>query len=202
MRVNDFAVLVGTQQELVAYFSGHTANISAIQYVELRPVSLLLPQDVAGCDEAKQEVMEFVNFLKTPGKYKELGAKIPKGALLVGPPGTGKTLLAKATAGEAAVPFLSISGSDFMEMFVGVGPARVRDLFAQARAQSPSIIFIGQSQLRLCCCLLILSQQTPCCCLHLYFCRGPSITNLNACTWQWLVLHSCILLHGVAEHCG
>lgn len=88
--------------------------------------------------------MEFVNFLKTPGKYKELGAKIPKGALLVGPPGTGKTLLAKATAGEAAVPFLSISGSDFMEMFVGVGPARVRDLFAQARAQSPSIIFIGQ----------------------------------------------------------
>ncbi len=105
-----------------------------------------LMQDVAGCDEAKQEVMEFVNFLKTPGKYKELGAKIPKGALLVGPPGTGKTLLAKATAGEAAVPFLSISGSDFMEMFVGVGPARVRDLFAQARAQSPSIIFIGELQ--------------------------------------------------------
>lgn len=102
-------------------------------------------QDVAGCDEAKQEVMEFVNFLKTPGKYKELGAKIPKGALLVGPPGTGKTLLAKATAGEAQVPFLSISGSDFMEMFVGVGPARVRDLFSQARAQSPSIIFIGGS---------------------------------------------------------
>ena len=91
--------------------------------------------------------MEFVNFLKTPGKYKELGAKIPKGALLVGPPGTGKTLLAKATAGEAQVPFLSISGSDFMEMFVGVGPARVRDLFAQARAQSPSIIFIGASNL-------------------------------------------------------
>lgn len=106
-----------------------------------------LLQDVAGCDEAKQEVMEFVNFLKTPGKYKELGAKIPKGALLVGPPGTGKTLLAKATAGEAAVPFLSISGSDFMEMFVGVGPARVRDLFAQARAQSPSIIFIGELQI-------------------------------------------------------
>ena len=103
----------------------------------------LVWQDVAGCDEAKAEVMEFVNFLKTPGKYKELGAKIPKGALLVGPPGTGKTLLAKATAGEAAVPFLSISGSDFMEMFVGVGPARVRDLFSQARAQSPSIIFIG-----------------------------------------------------------
>lgn len=101
-------------------------------------------KDVAGCDEAKVEIMEFVNFLKNPGKYKELGAKIPRGALLVGPPGTGKTLLAKATAGEANVPFLSISGSDFMEMFVGVGPARVRDLFAQARAQSPSIIFIGR----------------------------------------------------------
>lgn len=91
-------------------------------------------KDVAGCDEAKQEVMEFVHFLKNPEKYKKLGARIPKGALLVGPPGTGKTLLAKATAGEADVPFLSISGSDFMEMFVGVGPARVRDLFQQARS--------------------------------------------------------------------
>jgi AFG3 family protein len=101
-------------------------------------------KDVAGCDEAKQEIMEFVDFLKKPEKYKELGAKIPKGALLVGPPGTGKTLLAKATAGEAGVPFLSISGSDFMEMFVGVGPARVRDLFAQARGQAPSIIFIDE----------------------------------------------------------
>ena len=101
-------------------------------------------KDVAGCDEAKVEIMEFVNFLKHPGKYRELGAKIPRGALLVGPPGTGKTLLAKATAGEAGVPFLSISGSDFMEMFVGVGPARVRDLFAQARAQAPSIIFIDE----------------------------------------------------------
>lgn len=101
-------------------------------------------KDVAGCDEAKQEVMEFVEFLKNPKKYKDLGASIPKGALLVGPPGTGKTLLAKATAGEANVPFLSISGSDFMEMFVGVGPARVRDLFAQARSNSPSIIFIDE----------------------------------------------------------
>ncbi|WIA22346.1 hypothetical protein OEZ85_004659 [Tetradesmus obliquus] len=100
--------------------------------------------DVAGCDEAKQEIMEFVDFLKKPDKYKLLGAKIPKGALLVGPPGTGKTLLAKATAGEAGVPFLSISGSDFMEMFVGVGPARVRDLFSQARSQAPSIIFIDE----------------------------------------------------------
>ncbi|CAI7911986.1 unnamed protein product [Closterium sp. NIES-53] len=101
-------------------------------------------RDVAGCDEAKQEVMEFVHFLKNPAKYQALGAKIPRGALLVGPPGTGKTLLAKATAGEADVPFLSISGSDFMEMFVGVGPSRVRDLFAQARACSPSIIFIDE----------------------------------------------------------
>jgi len=101
-------------------------------------------KDVAGCDEAKQEIMEFVDFLKNPDKYKSLGAKIPRGALLVGPPGTGKTLLAKATAGEAGVPFLSISGSDFMEMFVGVGPARVRDLFAQARSQNPSIIFIDE----------------------------------------------------------
>ena len=94
-------------------------------------------KDVAGCDEAKMEIMEFVDFLKRPKKYEDLGAKIPRGALLVGPPGTGKTLHAKATAGESGVPFLSISGSDFMEMFVGVGPSRVRDLFAQARSQSP-----------------------------------------------------------------
>lgn len=101
-------------------------------------------KDVAGCDEAKAEIMEFVDFLKHPKKYEDLGAKIPRGALLVGPPGTGKTLLAKATAGESGVPFLSISGSDFMEMFVGVGPSRVRDLFAQARGQAPSIIFIDE----------------------------------------------------------
>lgn len=101
-------------------------------------------KDVAGCDEAKQEIMEFVHFLKNPKKYEELGAKIPKGALLVGPPGTGKTLLAKATAGESGVPFLSISGSDFMEMFVGVGPSRVRNLFAEARQCAPSIIFIDE----------------------------------------------------------
>ncbi|CAA2981649.1 ATP-dependent zinc metalloprotease FTSH 10, mitochondrial-like [Olea europaea subsp. europaea] len=101
-------------------------------------------KDVAGCDEAKQEIMEFVHFLKNPKKYEELGAKIPKGALLVGPPGTGKTLLAKATAGESGVPFLSISGSDFLEMFVGVGPSRVRNLFQEARQCSPSIIFIDE----------------------------------------------------------
>merc|ERR1719354_981790 len=101
-------------------------------------------KDVAGCDEAKVEIMEFVNFLKHPEKYTELGAKIPKGAILSGPPGTGKTLIAKATAGEAGVPFLSVSGSEFLEMFVGVGPARVRDLFAQARKNAPCIIFVDE----------------------------------------------------------
>ncbi len=101
-------------------------------------------KDVAGCDEAKFELQEVVEFLKSPGRYKALGAKIPKGVLLVGPPGTGKTLLARAVAGEAAVPFFSLSGSDFVEMFVGVGAARVRDLFQQAKAQAPCIIFIDE----------------------------------------------------------
>ena len=99
---------------------------------------------VAGLDTAKLEIMEFVDFLKDPKKYQKLGAKIPRGALLIGPPGTGKTLLAKATAGEAGIPFLSISGSDFVEMFVGVGASRVRDLFKKARENSPSIIFIDE----------------------------------------------------------
>lgn len=116
-------------------------------------------KDVAGCEEAKIEIMEFVNFLKNPEQYKALGAKIPKvsvfldflynlrlfqGALLTGPPGTGKTLLAKATAGEANVPFITVSGSEFLEMFVGVGPARVRDMFAMARKNSPCILFIDE----------------------------------------------------------
>ena len=100
--------------------------------------------DVAGLYGAKQEVQEIVAFLKNPEKYTEIGAKIPKGALLVGPPGTGKTLLAKAVAGEADVPFFSMSGSDFVEMFVGVGASRVRDLFAQAKAKAPAIIFIDE----------------------------------------------------------
>lgn len=99
---------------------------------------------VAGMSNAKTEIMEFVDFLKAPEKYKKLGAKVPKGALLVGPPGTGKTLLAKAVAGEAGVPFLSISGSDFVQMYVGVGASRVRDLFKQAKELSPSIIFIDE----------------------------------------------------------
>lgn len=100
--------------------------------------------DVAGLDEAKEEVKEIVDFLKNPGKFTKLGGKIPKGALLVGPPGTGKTLLAKAVAGEAGVPFFSLSGSDFVEMFVGVGAARVRDLFKQAKEKAPCIVFIDE----------------------------------------------------------
>lgn len=101
-------------------------------------------KDVAGLSEAKQEVEEIVSFLKNPSKYTELGGKIPKGALLVGPPGTGKTLLAKAVAGEAEVPFFSLSGSDFVEMFVGVGASRVRDLFRQAKEKAPCIVFIDE----------------------------------------------------------
>ncbi|XP_063494586.1 AFG3-like protein 2 [Symphalangus syndactylus] len=101
-------------------------------------------KDVAGCEEAKLEIMEFVNFLKNPKQYQDLGAKIPKDAILTGPPGTGKTLLAKATAGEANVPFITVSGSEFLEMFVGVGPARVRDLFALARKNAPCILFIDE----------------------------------------------------------
>uniref|UniRef100_A0A6V2IFR5 AAA+ ATPase domain-containing protein n=1 Tax=Ditylum brightwellii TaxID=49249 RepID=A0A6V2IFR5_9STRA len=101
-------------------------------------------KDVAGCQEAKKEIMEFVDFLQDSTRFTKLGAKIPKGALLCGPPGTGKTLLAKAVAGEADVPFFSISGSDFIEMFVGVGPSRVRDLFKEARANAPCIVFIDE----------------------------------------------------------
>ncbi|XP_061521852.1 AFG3-like protein 1 isoform X2 [Phycodurus eques] len=101
-------------------------------------------KDVAGCEEAKLEILEFVNFLKNPRQYQELGAKIPKGAILSGPPGTGKTLLAKATAGEAHVPFITVSGSEFQEMFVGVGAARVRDMFAMARKNAPCILFIDE----------------------------------------------------------
>ncbi len=101
-------------------------------------------KDVAGLEEAKEEITEIVDFLKAPGKYTKLGGKIPRGAMLVGPPGTGKTLLAKAVAGEAKVPFFSLSGSDFVEMFVGVGASRVRDLFKQAKEKSPAIIFIDE----------------------------------------------------------
>ncbi|MYG48933.1 MAG: AAA family ATPase, partial [Gemmatimonadales bacterium] len=100
--------------------------------------------DVAGCDEAKDELQEIIEFLKDPRKFSRLGGRLPKGALLVGPPGTGKTLLARAVAGEAGRPFFSMSGSDFVEMFVGVGASRVRDLFEQGKAQAPCIIFIDE----------------------------------------------------------
>ena len=100
--------------------------------------------DVAGYGAVKEEITEVVDFLKLPGKFKEIGARIPKGVLLVGPPGTGKTLIARAVAGEAGVPFISITGSDFMEMFVGVGAARVRDLFQTAKKQAPAIIFVDE----------------------------------------------------------
>ncbi|WP_290482835.1 AAA family ATPase, partial [Hyphomonas sp. UBA3601] len=100
--------------------------------------------DVAGVDEAKEELQEIVEFLQDPSKFQRLGGKIPKGALLVGPPGTGKTLLARAVAGEAGVPFFTISGSDFVEMFVGVGASRVRDMFEQAKRSAPCIIFIDE----------------------------------------------------------
>ena len=101
-------------------------------------------KDVAGLDEAIEELKEIVDFLKHPKRYKDIGAKIPKGALLMGPPGTGKTLLAKAIAGEADAPFFSLSGSDFVEMFVGVGASRVRDLFAQAKKKQPALIFVDE----------------------------------------------------------
>src|SRR5262249_36734667 len=100
--------------------------------------------DVAGADEAKQELQEIIEFLRDPQKFTRLGGRLPKGALLVGPPGTGKTLLARAVAGEAARPFFSMSGSDFVEMFVGVGASRVRDLFEQGKAHAPCIIFIDE----------------------------------------------------------
>ena len=99
---------------------------------------------VAGMENAKEEVTEFVDFLKNPKRYSKLGAQVPRGALLVGPPGTGKTLLAKAVAGEAGVPFISTSGSDFVEMYVGLGASRVRDVFKKAKEKAPSIIFIDE----------------------------------------------------------
>ncbi len=118
-------------------------NQSTAQVIDPKEINVAF-RDVAGCEEAKIEIMEFVNFLKNPQQYLDLGAKIPKGAILTGPPGTGKTLLAKATAGEAGVPFISVSGSEFLEMFVGVGPARMRDMFQMARKHAPCILFIDE----------------------------------------------------------
>ena len=112
--------------------------------IHMEPDTGITFKDAAGIDEAVEELEEIVEFLKTPEKYRRLGGRIPKGVLLVGPPGTGKTLLARATAGEAGVPFFSLSGSEFVEMFVGVGAARVRDLFQQATAKAPCIVFIDE----------------------------------------------------------
>lgn len=125
---------------------GNVFNVgkASAQVYDKNSTGKVLFKDVAGLEEVKVEIMEIVDFLKNPKKYSELGASIPKGALLVGPPGTGKTLLAKAVAGEADVPFLSMSGSDFVEMFVGVGASRVRDLFKQAKEKSPCIVFIDE----------------------------------------------------------
>jgi cell division protease FtsH len=129
---------LGSAGESVLSFSRNRARL-----VAEKDISVTF-NDVAGCQEAKEELQEVVEFLRAPDKYEALGAKIPKGVLLVGPPGTGKTLLARAIAGEAKVPFFSISGSDFVEMFVGVGAARVRDLFGQAKKHAPCIIFIDE----------------------------------------------------------
>ena len=121
---------------------GGVGKSTAKMYVEKKTGVTF--RDVAGEEEAKESLTELVDFLKNPDKYKKIGARLPKGALLVGPPGTGKTLLAKALAGEAGVPFFSLSGSDFVEMFVGVGASRVRDLFKQATSMAPCIIFIDE----------------------------------------------------------
>ena len=146
------AVLVGLSVWAIRRMSSTIGNDTnrALGFGKLKPKTVddkdntTTFADVAGCDEEKAELAELVDFLKQPDKYTEIGARIPKGVLLVGPPGTGKTLLARAVAGEAGAPFLSISGSDFVEMYVGVGASRVRDLFEQAKKQSPAIVFIDE----------------------------------------------------------
>ncbi len=143
-----FLLFIGFMIWLNKRAQGQMGGIMSIGRSKAKAYSAERPKntfaDVAGYNGVKQEISEVVEFLKSPGRFKEIGARIPKGVLLVGPPGTGKTLLARATAGEAGVPFLSVSGSDFMEMFVGVGASRVRDLFETARKGAPSIIFIDE----------------------------------------------------------
>merc|ERR1719198_2567333 len=112
--------------------------------IQMEPETGVTFLDVAGCDSSKQELNEVVEFLKNPSKYSALGAKIPRGVIMEGPPGTGKTLLARAVAGEAGVPFVSASGSEFVEMFVGVGAARIRSLFSEAKKNAPCIVFIDE----------------------------------------------------------
>ncbi len=142
------ALLIGVFFLIMRRAQGQMGNIMSIGRSRAKLYSTERPSttfdDVAGYSGVKLEISEVVDFLKTPGRFKEIGARIPKGILLVGPPGTGKTLLARAVAGEAGVPFLSVSGSDFMEMFVGVGASRVRDLFQTARKQAPAIVFIDE----------------------------------------------------------
>ena len=143
-----FALIIGIFYFVSRRAQGQMGSIMSIGRSKAKLYSTERPSttfdDVAGYDGVKLEISEVVDFLKTPARFKEIGARIPKGILLVGPPGTGKTLLARAVAGEAGVPFMSVSGSDFMEMFVGVGASRVRDLFATARKQSPAIVFIDE----------------------------------------------------------
>ncbi len=143
-----FALILGVFYFISRRAQGQMGSIMSIGRSKAKLYSTERPSttfdDVAGYDGVKLEISEVVDFLKTPARFKEIGARIPKGILLVGPPGTGKTLLARAVAGEAGVPFMSVSGSDFMEMFVGVGASRVRDLFATARKQAPAIVFIDE----------------------------------------------------------
>ncbi len=143
-----FAVIIGIFVYISRKAQGQMGSIMSIGRSKAKLYSTERPSttfdDVAGYDGVKLEISEVVDFLKTPARFKDIGARIPKGILLVGPPGTGKTLLARAVAGEAGVPFMSVSGSDFMEMFVGVGASRVRDLFATARKQAPAIVFIDE----------------------------------------------------------
>ncbi len=143
-----FAIIIGLFYFISRRAQGQMGSIMSIGRSKAKLYSTERPSttfdDVAGYDGVKLEISEVVDFLKTPARFKEIGARIPKGILLVGPPGTGKTLLARAVAGEAGVPFMSVSGSDFMEMFVGVGASRVRDLFATARKQAPAIVFIDE----------------------------------------------------------
>lgn len=132
---------MNTQSIISSSLGGATKKVS--EYIIEKNIKTKF-KDVAGLSQAKLEIEEFVEFLKKPAKYRKLGAKIPKGALLSGPPGTGKTLLAKACAGEAGVTFLSLSGSEFIELFVGVGASKVRKLFEEAKKNAPAIIFIDE----------------------------------------------------------
>src|SRR5207302_810514 len=135
---------VPTSQAISQITTGNVKEANIEDKEQQLKLSLNNKVDVAGADEAVEELYEIKDFLQNPARYQALGAKIPKGVLLYGPPGTGKTLLARAVAGEAGVPFYTISGSDFVEMFVGVGASRVRDLFEQAKANAPAIVFVDE----------------------------------------------------------